>query len=305
MRTATFLLVLIVTTSLAAPWYAGLVSGTDPFRSTPVGQVAGPGSPALLAVQEGGLGLGVVPAGPGWRGAYLLGADAQGRDVAARLLYGGRASLLVAGGATLLCMAAATFLGLLAGFAGGWVDALLARALDLLWAFPVFLLAISLAVVSLQGGLRLGPLHIAPDSLLLPTLIIAVAYIPYVARPVRAQVLALARAEFVTAARVGGATPARILAREVLPGVVPTLLAFAPLVLAISLLTESALSFLGIGVQPPSASWGSLIHEGLDLLFLRPLVAILPGLAIGVTVLALNLLAEGMQARIDPRRAAP
>ncbi len=302
MRVALVVLGLIVAGGLAAPFYAASVSGTDPFRSTPAGHTDGPASPPVLAVEA--TGLGVVPVGPGWRRAYLLGADAQGRDVAARLLYGARASLLVSGGATLLCMAAATLLGLLAGFLGGWVDALLARALDLLWAFPVFLLAISLSVVSLQGGIRIGPLRIAPDSLALPTLIIAVAYIPYVARPVRAQVLALARAEFVTAAVVVGASPWRILRREVLPGLVPTLLAFAPLVLAISLLTESALSFLGIGVQAPAASWGSLIHEGLDLLFLRPLVAILPGLAIALTVLALNVVGEGLQARVDPRRIA-
>lgn len=305
MRLALLTLLLIVASAAGASFYATGVSGTDPFRSTPSGHVGGPGSPSLLAVQDGVPGLGVVPVGPGWRRAYLLGSDAQGRDVAARLLYGGRVSLLVSGGATVLCLAVASLLGLVAGYLGGWVDALLARGLDLLWAFPVFLLAISLSVVTLQGGIRLGPLRIAPDSLALPMLIIAVAYVPYVARPLRAQVMALAQAEFVVAAVVGGASPWRVLWREIMPGLVPTLLAFAPLVLAISLLTESALSFLGIGVQPPAASWGSLIHEGLDLLFLRPLVAVLPGLAIALTVLTLNVVGESLQARVDPRRVGP
>ena len=284
MRGAALVLAAVLLACLLAPLYAAHVSGTDPFRSSINGVVGGA---EILAENTEGLGLGVTPIGPGWRGPYLLGADAQGRDVAARLLYGGRTSLLVAGCATVLCLSLALLLGVASDFVGGALDTALSGALDLLWAFPVYLLAISLSIVLIG--------HEGADSLLLPIGILGLVYVPYVARPVRAEVLRLRRAEFIEAAESLGGAPLHILRRHVLPHVWPTLGGFAPVVAAMVLLTEAALSVLGVGVQAPGASWGTLLADGQALLYTRPAVSIAPGLAIVVTVLALNALAEGLR----------
>jgi peptide/nickel transport system permease protein len=270
-----------------APLYARYVSRTDPFRSNPNGFVDGQ---AVLAENAG---LGVTPIGPGWRGAYLLGADAVGRDVAARLLFGGRTSMLVAGSATGLCFALGVLAGTVAGFLGGVVDAVVSGLLDLLWAFPVYLLAISLSIVLVNEGLRLGPVVVNADSLALPILILGLVYVPYVARPVRAEVIGLKRGALVEAAVATGGSRAHVLRRHVLPMVWPTVAGLAPIVAAMMLLTEAALSVLGIGVQPPAASWGTLIADGQTLIYSRPWVAIAPGLAVVVTVLCLNALSYG------------
>ena len=297
---ALFVLALIVAGCALAPVYARLVSGTDPFRSNPAGSVGGQ---AVLAENTAGLGLGVTPIGPGWRGAYLLGADAEGRDVAARLLYGGRNSLLIAGCATLLCLLLATVSGVLAGFLGGVTDTVLGGLLDLLWAFPVYLLAISLSIVLINEGLRIGPLVISADSFALPILILGMVFVPYVARPVRAQVIALRADEFVQAAVATGGRPLHILRRHILPHVAPSVIGFAPVVAAMTLLTEAALSVLGIGVQPPAASWGTLIGDGQTLIYSRPVVAIAPGLAVVATVLALNVLGDAQASWLRPSGA--
>ena len=279
-RIAGIVLAFLIAACLAAPIYAARVSGTDPFRTNVLGTLTD-GTPVLAEVPGE---LGAVPIGPGWRGAYALGADGLGRDVAARLLYGGRVSLAIAGGATVVCLALAAVLGVLAGFLAGPVDAVIAGGLDLLWAFPVTLLAICLSAVlvgSAQG-----------DNLLIPAGILSIVYVPYVARPIRAQVAGLRHAEFVTAARSVGASPARVLWRHVLPQLRDTLLAFLPLVAGMMLLTEASLSVLSIGVQAPHASWGTLLADGQALVSSRPLVAIAPGFLILVTVLCLNVLAS-------------
>ena len=299
MRTGSAVLAAILLACLLAPLYASRVSGTDPFRSNVNGTAAGQ---EVLAENTAGLGLGVTPIGPTWRGAYLLGADTQGRDVAARLLYGGRTSLLIAGSATVLCLVLALVLGVLSGFVGGAVDTVLAGLLDLLWAFPVYLLAISLSIVLISQDLRIGPLLLTADSLALPVLILGVVYVPYVARPVRAQVLALRRAEFIEAAHATGGTPLHILRRHVLPQIWPGLIGFAPVVMAMALLTEAALSVLSIGVQAPQASWGTLIADGQALIYTRPAVAIAPGVAVLATVLALNVVGEAWRASLETRR---
>jgi len=251
----------------------------------------------VLAENAEGLGLGVTPIGPTWGSAYFLGADAQGRDVMARLLYGGRTSLLIAGCATLLCLGTAAAAGVVSGFVGGVVDTVLGGLLDLLWAFPVTLLAICLSVVLVGGDLRVGPLRVSGDSLALPILILGVVFIPYVARPIRAQVIALRGTEFIEAAWATGGGPWHVLRRHVLPQVWPALLGFAPIVMAMALLTESALSVLSVGVQAPAASWGTLIADGQALIYARPWVAVAPGLAVAATVLALNGMAEAWQER--------
>ena len=293
-------LALIVLACALAPFYAAEISGTNPFRSNPLGTDAR-GAP-VLADNTAGLGLGTTPLGPTWRGDYLLGADAQGRDLAARVLHGGRNSLLIAAGATALCLALAAAAGIAAGFAGGATDAAASWLLDLLWAFPVTLLAIPLSLVLVSQGIRLGPVALDADSLALPALILGVVYVPYVARPVRAQVRSLAGSEFVQAAVAAGAGPGWVLRRHVLPHAAPTLIGFVPVVMALALLTEAALSAMSIGVQAPAASWGTLIADGQALLYTRPLAAVAPGLAVVVTVLALNVLADGVRDALDPRR---
>jgi peptide/nickel transport system permease protein len=234
---------------------------------------------------------------------YFLGADSTGRDVAALLLYGGRSSLLIGVGAAVLCCIAATVVALIAGFFGGTTDALLSRLMDVIWAFPVYLLAISISTELLThtSGVQLGPVHLSASSLWVPTLIIAFIYIPYVYRPVRGQVLSVVNKEFVEAAVSQGSSNLRLIFSEILPNVVSTVIVLLPLMIATTILTESALSFLSIGVQPPNVSWGTIIQDGTDLVYTRPWVTIAPGLMILLTVLSLNVLGDGVRDALDPR----
>jgi peptide/nickel transport system permease protein len=297
------ILVLIVLACLCAPLYSGHIAHVDAFSSNVSGTTVEHGKTVpIMQSSTSGLGIGVTPIGPSWDPAhYLLGADGQGRDVAARILYGGRNSLLIGVSSALLCCFLAVIIGVLAGYFGGIVDGVLSRVLDVLWAFPVYLLAICLSVVLLTGGLSIGPLSISAGSLWLPILIIGLVYVPYVGRPVRGQVKSLREREFIQAAIGSGASDLRIMRREVLPNVIPTVVVFLPLMVSINMLTESALSFLSIGVQPPQASWGTIINDGLGLLYTRPLVAIAPGLAIAVTAVVLNLIGDGVRETLDPR----
>jgi peptide/nickel transport system permease protein len=292
----------IVVLCLLAPAYATFAN-TEPFRSSldATVEINGQQVPVMEQSTEG-LGLGYTPIGPTWRlDSYFLGADNQGRDVMARLLYGGRNSLLIAGASTVITLIVATLVGLVAGFFGGITDTILSRILDVLWAFPVYLLAISLSIVLIAHGIDLGVITLEAGSLWLPIFIIGIVYIPYIARPVRGQVMALRQSEFVLAAVGLGVPEHRILLRDILPNVSTTLIVFAPLMLAINMLTESALSFLSIGVQPPDASWGTIIQDGQGLLYTRPMVALAPGLAIALTVLVLNVLGDGLRDALDPR----
>jgi peptide/nickel transport system permease protein len=292
----------IVILCLLAPAYASW-SGVDPFRSTLDAAVTinGQTIPVMEQSTEG-LGLGYNPIGPTWKlGSYFLGADNQGRDVMARLLYGGLNSLLIAGAATVFTLVAGTILGMVAGFFGGIVDTVLSRILDVLWAFPVYLLAISLSIVLLRQGIQIGPITVEAGSLWLPIFIIGLIYIPYVARPIRGQVMALGKSEFVLASIGLGSPSHRILFVDILPNVTTTLIVFVPIMMALNMITESALSFLSIGVQPPDASWGTIIQDGQGLLYSRPMVALAPGFAIVLTVLSLNILGDGLRDALDPR----
>jgi peptide/nickel transport system permease protein len=301
--TAFAIFVLIVVVCLLAPVYAHSIAHADPFQSNVSGTTVVNGKTVpVLAPTTTGLGLGVTPIGPTWDvHHYFLGADNQGRDVMARLLYGGRNSLLIGISSALICCVAAALLGVIAGYFGGVVDAVLNWFFDVIWAFPVYLLAISLSVVLLTSGLKLGPVSVGAGSLWLPILIIAAVYVPYVARPVRGQVLALRGREFIQASIGIGGSDTRILRRDVLPNVAPMVLVFLPLMAAINMLTEAALSFLSVGVQPPNASWGTIINDGLGLLYTRPVVAIAPGLMIVVTAVALNLLGDSVRSALDPK----
>ena len=300
--TALLVFLLIVVLCLLAPAYAAW-AGVDPFRSTLDATVMIDGQQVPVMEQSTeGLGLGYNPIGPTWSlGNYFLGADNQGRDVMARLLYGGLNSLIIAGAATLFTLVAGTILGMVAGFFGGIIDTILSRILDVLWAFPIYLLAISLSIVLLRQGISIGPVTIESGSLWLPIFIIGLIYIPYVARPIRGQVMALGKSEFVLASIGLGSPSHRILFIDILPNVTTTLIVFIPIMMALNMLTESALSFLSIGVQPPDASWGTIIQDGQGLLYSRPMVALAPGIAIVLTVLALNILGDGLRDALDPR----
>ncbi len=293
---------LIVISCFSAPLYARWAA-VDPFASTldAVIQIDGTEVPVMEQSTEG-LGLGYTPLGPTWRlGNYFLGADSQGRDVMARLLYGGLNSLFIAAAATVFTLIFGTTAGLVAGYFGGVTDTILSRFLDVLWAFPIYLLAISLSIVMIAQGITIGPITIESGSLWLPIIIIGIVYVPYVARPIRGQVLALRNSEFVLAAINLGVPGSRILWRDILPNITTTLIVFVPLMMALNMLTESALSFLSIGVQPPAASWGTIIQDGQALLYTRPIVALAPGIVIAITVMALNVFGDGLRDALDPR----
>jgi len=300
---ALLVFVLIVIGCSFAPYYASNVAHTFPFSSNLNGKVVinGEEQPVIEESTEG-LGLGTTPIGPTWDiHGYFLGADDQGRDVLARMLYGGLNSLWIASASTIICLLFAAVLGVTAGFFGGMIDAVLSRILDVIWAFPIFLLAISLSIVLINSSIEIGPIVIRAGSLWLPIFIIGIVYVPYIARPIRGQVLSLKNSEFVLAAVGLGVPSHRILWKDILPNVATTLIVFVPLMMALNMVTESALSFLSIGVQPPDASWGTIIQDGQNLLYSRPMVALAPGLAIAVTVMTLNVFGDGVRDALDPR----
>jgi peptide/nickel transport system permease protein len=302
---ALVLFLLIIAVSLAAPLYAHGLAHDDPFTNNLNGTTVVHGRVVPLLQQGGGLlKLGETPIGPTWDvHHYFLGADQLGRDVAARILYGGRSSLLVGIGSAVVCCIIATVVALIAGFFGGTIDALLSRLMDVIWAFPVYLLAISIAtqLLTRPTGLSVGPLHIVASSLWLPTLIIAFIFVPYVYRPVRGQVLTIVNKEFVEAAISQGSSNLRLVFSEILPNVISVVIVLLPLIIATTILTEAALSFLSVGVQPPNASWGTIISDGQGLLYTRPWVSIAPGIMIVLTVLALNVLGDGIRDALDPK----
>ncbi len=296
------ILVLITIACLLAPFYAHTIAHTDPFTSNVAGTLILNGKRMdIMQPNDNPLHLGLSPIGPTWHSTYFLGADSQGRDVAARLLYGGRNSLLISSCAALLCLILATFIGVTAGFSAKIVDTFLSRFMDIMWAIPVYLLAISLSVVTVNSGIRIGPFVIESNNLLIPIMIIALVYVPYASRPIRGRVITLRQAEFVTAAHCLGIPRWRIIVQDILPNITITLVVLGPLIMAMSLLAESALSFLSIGVQAPAASWGTIIQDGEGLIYTRPMVAIAPGLAIVIVVLALNMLGDALRDALDIR----
>ena len=222
---------------------------------------------------------------PSW--THPCGLDELGRDILSRLLYGTRVSVMVGLSVVLLAGLAGTLLGAVAGYLGGRPDALLMRACDIFLAFPGILLAIALVAV-------LGPA--------LRNVIFALVVIGWVgyARLVRGQVLQIREAEFVAAARVGGASMARILGLHVLPAVLPVLTVQASLGMAGAILSEAGLSFLGLGIQPPTPSWGAMINAGRGHLLDAPHLALFPGLAILIMVMGLNFLGDALVDRLDP-----
>jgi peptide/nickel transport system permease protein len=250
------------------------------------------------------VGLDGVPIGPQWfnaDGRFFLGADRTGRDIMVRLLYGGRNSLLIGVSAAFVTTVLSIVLGLVAGYFRGWVDAVIRFLLDVIWSFPVIILGVALGVALALGGIQLGPIAIGGSSLLIPILIIGVISVPYMARPLRGQVLSLREKEFVEAARGQGAGPLRVMFTEILPNLSSTLLVFLTLLSANAVVLEAALSFLGAGVRPPNPSWGTMIDEGVDRIATAPHLAIVPGGMLVLTVLSLNVFGDGVRDALDPR----
>src|SRR3954449_9727124 len=190
-------------------------------------------------------------------GKFALGADGNGRDVAVLLLYGGINSLKVGIGSALICTLFSIILALLAGYYRGTTDWIITRFFDLIWAFPVILLAIALGSALSINGINWGPIQVSSGSLWIPTLVISYVLIPYVGRPLRGQILSLREKEFVEASIAQGASPLRVMFAEILPNITSSVLVFFTLIIANNILTEAALSFLGAGVQPPNPSWGT------------------------------------------------
>jgi peptide/nickel transport system permease protein len=291
--------VLIVLFVLAAPLWAEHVAETGPNEEHIVEQITVDGEKRDVVSVEG------KPIGPQWfaaDGKFFLGADSRlGRDEMVRLMYGGRISLLVAISAALISTLLAVVLGLLAGYFRGRVDTVIARVLDTIWSLPVFLIGLSIGIALAVGGLALGPIELSGGSLMIPIGIISIFTVPYIARPIRGQVLALSEKEFVEAAVAQGAGPLRVMFGEILPNLASTIIVFFTLMIANALLFEAGLSFLGAGVQPPNSSWGTMIDVGVELLRIQPLLAILPGAMIMLTVLSLNIVGDALRDALDPR----
>jgi peptide/nickel transport system permease protein len=219
---------------------------------------------------------------------HWLGTDQFGRDVASRLIHGAQVSLQVGFFVVLISLSLGTVIGAVAGYAGGWVERALVAVIDILLAFPSFLLA--LALVAARGNTL--------DSIILA---VAIAYTPRVAAVMRSVVLTIRPRPFIEASRAIGLTPWTIVRRHVIPNALPPVIVVATVSAATAILAEAGLSFLGLGVQPPTPTWGNVISEGQTSITTNPLISLSAGLCIAYTVVVLNLLGDGLRDTLDPQ----
>lgn len=224
----------------------------------------------------------------GGKAGFLLGTDAVGRDMLSRLIYGAQYSLFIGIVVVAIALVGGIFVGLLAGFFGGWVDTVIMRVMDVILAFPSLLLALVLVAV-------LGP------GLTNAMIAIAIVYQPHFARLTRAAVMGEKEREYVTAARVAGAGTMRLMFKTILPNCLAPLIVQATLSFSSAVLDSAALGFLGMGAQPPSSEWGTMLAEAREFILRAWWVVTLPGLAILISVLAINLMGDGLRDALDPK----
>jgi ABC-type dipeptide/oligopeptide/nickel transport system permease subunit len=245
--------------------------------------------------------LGGMPKGPfgGISGDFLLGVEpSTGYDVFSRIVYGARVSFLVAFLATLVAVVIGVTLGVVAGYFGGWIDNFVSRVMDLLLAFPLLFFAIAL-VTSVPGNL----FGLTGNGLRVSILVVIIGFFswPYIGRIVRGQTFSLREREFVDAARSMGARNPYILFKEILPNLVAPILVYSTLIIPTNILFEAALSYLGVGIQPPTPSWGKMLAEATQFFEVNPTFMIIPGTALFLTVLSFNLFGDGLRDALDPR----
>ncbi len=274
-------LVLLILVAIFAPLVVKLFGAPDPNVS-----------------DQGAMDIFGTPTGPS--SAHLFGVDQLGRDVFSRVVYGARVSLIVAFVSTGIATVLGVIAGLLAGYYRGWMDTLISRSVDVLLAIPYLLLATGLAAACSFGSGCLGGL-IKPG---MPVVVAVISFTSwtYMARIIRGQTLSLREKEFVESAHSVGASDRRIIFREILPNLVAPIIVYASILLPQVILYEAALSFLGVGVQPPTSSWGQMISDATPNFAVQWWYMLFPGIALLLTVLAFNFVGDAMQDALNPRR---
>lgn len=286
-------LALVCALTIASPWFEVNWAGRTAVEQNLAGSIEIDGKKQEVVDLQG------VPAvGPGLRKEYTFGADALGRDVFIRALVGGSVSLRIGVGATMMCITIGTLIGLTGGFYGGRTDKALTYVVDVMIAFPFMLFAIALSAAIATSG-QIGPLK--ASSIMVPMLLLGVLSSFGFSRIMRATTKELANKEYVEAARALGSGDRRIMFVHLLPHLIPTIITYAGILLAAMILGEAGLSFLGMGVQPPTPSWGNLIADGREFYAAAWWIAGAGGLFVMATVLFANLVGEALEEAFDPK----